>query len=213
MSQTIVINAEARADVGKGASRRLRRDGVQVPAILYGGEQPPVNLALNYRELAKAMQSEAFYSQVLQLNTPDGAQSAIVKDVQRHPASEFVIHMDFQRVRADQPVEVHVPLHFINEAACVGVKDGGGAIRHALNEVIVRALPGQLPEFIEIDVINLNVGDSLHLSDLKLPEGVELVELSLGEDHDLAVVSVQAPRGGTDAEDEDTEADSEDEQD
>ncbi len=197
MSQTIELNAQARADVGKGASRRLRRDGARVPAILYGGGEPAQSLTLDFFELTKAMQLESFYSQIVTLHAEGKAQAVVVKDVQRHPANERVQHIDFQRVRADQTVDVHVPLHFINEDGCVGVKQGGGSIRHAIIEVLVRALPANLPEFIEVDVANLNVGESLHLSDLKVATGVELVELSHGADHDQAVVSVQPPRGSS----------------
>jgi large subunit ribosomal protein L25 len=196
MSQQIQITAELRADVGKGASRRLRRADQRVPGIIYGGAREPQPLTLNVNALSKAMEKEAFYSQILSIIVDGDAQPAVVRDIQRHPVSEKVRHIDFVRVTADQLIDVHVPLHFLNEEKCVGVRLSGGSINHNLNEITVRCLPGNLPEFIEVDLTDLDVGDSLHISDLKLPEGVQSVDLIYGTGHDLTVVSVQAPRGG-----------------
>jgi large subunit ribosomal protein L25 len=197
MSQPIEIKAELRKDVGKGASRRLRRAADRVPGIIYGGGREPQPLTVNANALNKALEKETFYSQVISVVVDGDAQQAVLRDLQRNPANEKVQHIDFLRVSADQEIDVHIPLHFINEDKCVGVKQGGGAISHSANEVEVRCLPKDLPEYIEVDVAELQVGHSIHLSELKLPSGVALVELIHGEDHDSAVVSVLAPRGGT----------------
>jgi len=206
MSEQQQLSAQVRTDVGKGASRRLRRIDNRVPGILYGGEQPPVPLTLNTNELNKAMQFETFYSQVMELNVDGDKQSVIVRDLQRHPAAPRIMHIDFLRVDANKAIQVSVPLHFTNEDNCAGVKLGGGVINHILNEVEISALPADLPEFIEVDMLEIELGGQVHLSDIKLPTGVTIVALQHGDsDHDLNVASVQATRGGSDAE-EDTEA-------
>jgi large subunit ribosomal protein L25 len=210
MSQQIELNAELRADVGKGASRRLRRKGDRVPGIIYGGADAPVTLSLAQNELTKAMESEAFYSQVLSVALDGGKHQAVVRDLQRHPATNKVMHVDFLRVSADKPVEVSVPLHFVNEEKCVGVRIERGLIVHALTEVEVSCLPAALPQYIEVDMENLHAGEHIHLSDLKLPEGVEIVALTYGDpDRDANVVSVQPPRGGAEAEAEEGEGEGE----
>ena len=192
MTEQIVLRAEFREDLGKGASRRLRRLSDKVPGILYGGGIDPVPLSLVARDLSKAMQEEAFFSQILALSVGDKTQACVLRDLQRHPATDNVQHIDFLRIREDMPVQIHVPLHYINEDNCVGVKLGGGRIAHNLIELEVSCLPKDLPEFIEVDVEALDVGDSIHLSDVELPEGVTIVALALGEDHDIPVVSVTA---------------------
>ena len=207
MTEQIVLRAEFREDLGKGASRRLRRLSDKVPGILYGGGIDPVPLSLVARDLSKAMQEEAFFSQILALSVGDKTQACVLRDLQRHPATDNVQHIDFLRIREDMPVQIHVPLHYINEDNCVGVKLGGGRIAHNLIELEVSCLPKDLPEFIEVDVEALDVGDSIHLSDVELPEGVTIVALALGEDHDIPVVSVTARRGG--ATEDDIEADAE----
>ena len=194
MSGLIEINAELRQDVGKGASRRLRRAGQSIPAVIYGGGKDAVSITLNSNQLGKAMQNEAFYSQVLSVVIGAGSEQAVVRDLQRHPVNERVMHVDFLRVRADQILQVSVPIHFVNEDQCIGVKQGGGSIEHLLNEIEVACLPGNLPEFIAVDLTNLNVGQSVHLSDLVLPPGVSVVALAQGSDHDQSVVSVRAAR-------------------
>lgn len=203
MAEQIVVRAEFRELVGKGASRRLRRLQDKVPGILYGGGRDPVNLSIPHRELSKAMQEEAFFSQILNVEVGDVTQACVLRDVQRHPATERVQHVDFLRIREDLPVQMHVPLHFVNEEQCIGVKLDGGRLAHNMIEVEVSCLPRHLPEFIEVDVAELHVGNSLHLSDLALPEGVSIVALGLGADHDSPVIGVSARRGGTEAEDED----------
>jgi large subunit ribosomal protein L25 len=195
------LDAESRSDTGKGASRRLRRDG-KVPAIMYGGDEQPQSITLAQNELLKRLVHEAFYSHILTVNVDGKATKAVLRDMQRHPSKPIIMHMDFQRIHENQPIRVHVPLHFIGEEVAPGVKTGGGLVAHEMIEVELEVLPGHLPEFIEVDVSNLEVGDSLHLSDLKLPETGSLVELARGEGHDQPVVSIYARRGGG----EDTEA-------
>lgn len=193
--QKFELNAQRRTDKGTGASRRLRRNG-QVPAILYGADQTPTPITLSHREFFKSLEAEAFYSQIITLNLDGQTERAVLKALQRHPTGPFVLHADFQRVSETQKLIVHIPLHFINEDRCMGVKQGGGLVSHHIIEVEIRALPKDLPEFIEVDIQNLQLNDIIHLSDLVLPEGIELVELTHGDpDHDVAVVSIQPPRG------------------
>jgi len=195
MSQKLKLTAETRTDLGKGASRRLRRLADKVPAILYGGEADPASLTLGYHELEAVMKDEAFYSQVMALKVAGKNEDVVVRDLQRHPATDRVMHVDFFRVDANKELHVSVPLHFLNEEACTGVKLAGGIISHLMNEVEVSCLPADLPAFIEIDLIDLELGSSIHLSELTLPEKVNLVAFLHGdEDHDTAVVSVHAPR-------------------
>lgn len=196
MAEQIVVQAEFREQVGKGASRRLRRLDEKVPGILYGGGRDPVALSIAARDLAKAMQEEAFSSRILNIAVGDVTQACVLREVQRHPATERVQHVDFLRVREDLPVHMNVPLRFINEEQCAGVKLDGGRLAHNLIEIEVSCLPRHLPESIEVDVADMHVGQSLHLSDLELPEGVSIVALGLGADHDMPVISVTARRGG-----------------
>ncbi len=203
MSGKFVLNAAARGDAGKGASRRLRRQE-QVPAIVYGGTGAPRSITVSQRELVKALEDEAIFSQMITLKLADGDEQVILKDLQRHPSRVLLMHADFQRVSRDRKVLVHVPLHFLNEDKCHGVKNQGGMIQHSLTEVHVSALPQDLPGFIEVDMQSYEVGQSVHLSNLQLPPGVESVDLSHGPEHDLPVAIVLAPKGG--AEDEETAA-------
>lgn len=194
MADKIMLSAEPRSDVGKGASRRLRRLAAKVPAIIYGGGQDPRMVSLSHRELLKAMEAEAFYSQVLGIDINGEAISTIVKDVQRHPSKPQIMHVDFQRIRADQEIHVNIPIHLLNEEECKGVRLENGRIAQQITEVEVVCLPAALPEYFEIDVADLSVGDTIHLSDLVVPEGVTLTQLALGEDHDQPVVSIEAAR-------------------
>ena len=196
MSDIIELTAELRTTVGKGASRRLRRLEGKVPAIIYGGEGEAVMLSLSSNELSKAMQVEAFYSQVLNVSIDGKSEQAVVRDLQRNPADERVQHVDFQRVRANVAITVSVPLHFINEESCVGVKMQGGTLTRTLTEVEVSCLPANLPEYIEVDMAEVESGTSVHLSDLNIGEGVTIIALTLGEDRDIPVASVTAKRGG-----------------
>jgi large subunit ribosomal protein L25 len=186
------LNAEARSDLGKGASRRLRRNANLVPAVIYGGEKAPQSVSLLAKDLAKLLENEAAFSHVIALNVSGATETVLIKALQRHPAKGFVLHADFQRVVAGQKLTAHIPLHFINEATSVGVKQGGGEVSHTISEVEVSCLPKDLPEFIEVDLAKVEVGQTVHLSDLTLPKGVELVALAHG--NDLAVANIHASR-------------------
>jgi len=187
-----VLNAQERSDLGKGASRRLRRNEGLIPAVVYGGEKAPQSLTLELREVSKLLENEAAFSHVITLNVGSAKETVLIKALQRHPSKGFVMHADFQRVVAGQKLTAHVPLHFINEATAVGVKVGGGEISHVIAEVEVSCLPANLPEFIEVDLAKVELGQIVHLSDLKLPKGVELVQLAHG--NDLAVANIHASR-------------------
>ena len=188
-----VLNAEPRSEQGKGASRRLRRTG-KVPAVMYGAGKDPVMLSLDHNVLVHQLENEAFFSSILTVKMDNDEDQAIIKDLQRHPSKPYILHMDLQRVSATEAIRVQVPLHFINEEKCPGVK-AGGVITHNLTEVEVSCLPKHLPEFIELDLGGLELEGTVHLTDLKLPEGVELVELMHGEGHDQPVVGIHMPRG------------------
>lgn len=195
MSEDFVLNATVREDAGKGASRRLRRLEGQTPAIIYGGSEQPLNIQVPHKDLIKQLENEAFYSHVITLNLGDKSETVLLKDLQRHPAKALVLHADFMRVSMTKAVNVKVPLHFVNESSSKGVKLGGGIVVHTMTELEISCLPGNLPEYIEVDLADMDIGDTLHISDLKLPEGVTSVELSHGEDHDGAVCSINKPRG------------------
>jgi large subunit ribosomal protein L25 len=191
MKTSFELIAEFRDDQGKGASRRLRRSG-KVPAILYGGHQDARALALDHARLVLMLDNERFYSTILSLKVGDEKQAAVLKDLQRHPYKNQVVHIDFQRVLEDEKIRMRIPLHFVNEATSVGVKTQGGVVSHLRNDVEVSCLPKDLPEYIEVDLQELGLGQLVHLSELKLPEGVELPELIHG--HDAPVVSIHAQR-------------------
>jgi large subunit ribosomal protein L25 len=193
--QKFVLQASTRANVGKGASRRLRRLNNAVPAIIYGGDKEPANITLDHDKLMHTLDNEAFFTSIITLNVDDKAENVIVKALQRHPSKPRVMHADFQRVSADHALHVKVPLHFINEATSVGVKQGGGKVNHLMTELEIACLPQDLPEFIEVDIQNLDVGESLHIADLKLPAGVTSVALSHGEHGNLAVVAIHMLKG------------------
>ncbi|MCY4265809.1 MAG: 50S ribosomal protein L25/general stress protein Ctc [Gammaproteobacteria bacterium] len=199
MTNTFELDCSVRKDQGKGASRRLRRLSNAIPAILYGGEKEPVSLTIAHDDMMHATENEAFFSHIITLNIDSNKEKAVIKDLQRHPAKPFILHADFMRVSDKQAIAVKVPIHFTNEDKCVGVKLGGGNILKTLNEIEVSCLPKDLPEYIEVDMTEINIGDSVHLSDVKLPPGVTSVALSHGEDNDLSVAIVQQPRGGGDA--------------
>jgi large subunit ribosomal protein L25 len=200
MSDAFELSAELREDKGKGASRRLRRLADQIPAIIYGGNKDPQPLTLIRKDLEKALENEAFYSHVLTISVGGDAQKAILKDLQRHPAKDSVMHADFLRVDDKTVVKVNIPIHFLNEESCVGVKMEGGMIQHQATDIEVQCLPGDIPEYIEVDMLEVVTGQIIHLSDIALPENVTSVALSLGEDHDLAIASVIAPKGSADEE-------------
>ncbi len=191
MKESFVVNAELRTDQGKAASRRLRRTG-KVPAVVYGGKDPAQQLALSHHEMAKHLETEAFYSHILTLKLDGKEQQAVLKDIQRHPAQPILMHFDFQRVFADVAIRMDVPLHFIGGEKCPGVKADGGIVEHVLAHLEVECLPKDLPEFIEVDLSNMKLNETVHLSQLKLPAGVVLIELRHGNDQTVA--SVHIPR-------------------
>jgi large subunit ribosomal protein L25 len=192
MTVEFALNAEVRSDLGKGASRRLRRNVAMVPAVIYGGEKAPQSISLLAKELAKLLENEASFSHVLTLNVAGSNESVLIKALQRHPAKGYVMHADFIRVVAGQKLTALVPLHFLNQETAVGVKTQGGEVSHTLAEVEVSCLPKDLPEFIEVDMAAVEIGQIVHLSDLQLPKGVELVALAHG--NDLAVANIHASR-------------------
>ena len=187
------LEAEVRADVGKGASRRLRHAD-KVPAVVYGGGEKSISLTLDHSKTLNALSHEAFYSHILNLKVGKSTEKVILKDVQRDPAKPRIAHVDFLRVRADQKLTMHVPLHFIGEENAPGLNEGG-VFSHLMSDVEVSCLPANLPEFIEVDVSGMMLDQSLHLSNLTLPKGVELVAFAHGaEGHDHPIVSIHIPR-------------------
>ena len=187
------LEAEVREDIGKGASRRLRHAD-KIPAVVYGGGEQPVSLMLDHNKTANSLSHEAFYSHILTLNIGKKSEKVILKDIQRHPARPRLTHIDFLRVRADQKLHMHVPLHFVGEEDAPGLAEGG-VFSHLMTDVEVSCLPADLPEFIEVNVANMALDQSIHLSELKLPKGVELTAFAHGvEEHDQAVVSIHIPR-------------------
>ena len=209
MSDQFELNAEVRTDTGKGASRRLRRDAGVIPAIIYGGDKDPTPLSMIRKDLEKALENEAYYSHVLTINVGKDKEKAILKDLQRHPAKNRVMHADFMRIDDNVALRVNVPIHFLNETSCYGVKTQGGIIQHQQTDIEVQCLPADIPTFIEVDMLEVETGQIVHLSEIALPAGVTSVALALGEDHDLAVASVIAPKGSDEDLDE-VSADAED---
>ena len=186
------LNAQARNDLGKGASRRLRRNANLIPAVVYGADKAPVSISLETREVAKLLLNDAAYSSILELNIDGKKEDVLIKALQRHPAKSFVLHADFIRVVAGQKLTTLVPVLLINEDTCVGAKTGGGDIFRLATELEVTCLPKDLPDAIEVDMANINVGEIVHLADLTAPKGVEFT--ALAHDNNIAVASVQADR-------------------
>ncbi|MDH3547879.1 MAG: 50S ribosomal protein L25/general stress protein Ctc [Gammaproteobacteria bacterium] len=189
MNDDFDLIAEIREDQGKGASRRLRHQG-KVPAIIYGAGRPPRALVFDHNRVIQQLENESFYSSVLNIKVGEKSQAVILKDVQRHPARPVVMHMDFQRIVEDQEIRMSVPLHFIGEDVAPGVKQAGGAISHLMNEVDIVCLPRHLPEFIDVDVSELELDEMLSMSDIKLPEGVSIPALAQGPEQDRPIVSI-----------------------
>jgi large subunit ribosomal protein L25 len=190
MSVTFDLEAQPRADAGKGASRRLRRTG-WVPGIVYGGHQPPEMIALQHHILLQQLDQESFYSHVLNLQLNGAVQKVVLKDLQRHPSKPFVLHIDLQRITAEERIRMHVPLHFLNENVCIGLKKGGTAT-HSITEVEIICLPGDLPEFIGVDMTDVDTGETIHVAQLQMPAGVELNHTL---DPNAPVVSIHGTRG------------------
>jgi len=193
MSSVFEFDAVSRGNAGTSSAKAVRRNG-NVPGVIYGGSSDPELIVLSHNEVAKKLANEAVYSHVLQLNVDGKVQNAILKDMQRHPAKDTIIHMDFMRISMNEKIKVHVPLHFMNEEISIGVK-AGGVVTHSMVEVEVACLPGDLPEYIEVDLANTDIGGSVHLTDIAVPEGVEILALSHGEDHNLPVAQIMKTRG------------------
>lgn len=189
MSEQVYLNASNREVEGKSSSRKLRRDG-SVPAVVYGGEKDPMRISILEKDIAKASEIPGFATQILNINISGEEQNVILKELQRHPATQRVLHADLQRVDPDTKISISVPVRFLNEDNCMGVKMHGGAISRLINNIDITCLASNLPEYLEVDVADLDVGDSIFLSALNLPDGVEIPSLSLGEDRDQAVVSI-----------------------
>jgi len=194
----IIINATTRADVGKGASRRLRH-AENLPAVIYGGSSDPVSLTLKHSEIIRSAEEETFYSGVVTVNIDGKPENAIVRDMQRHPFKPKIAHIDFQRVNMAQTIHKAISIHFLNEEGCPGVK-AGGVIQHSMTELEVSCQVKDLPEYLELDLGELDMDGVLHISDVKLPAGVTSVALSHGEDHDLPVASIHKPRAAAEVE-------------
>jgi len=195
----IELKAEVREDLGKGASRRLRHQNM-VPAIIYGADKDPSNIMLPHNVITKQLENETFYTQVMTLKVGKKSEKVVLRDIQHHPLKQIVLHMDFQRIDAKQKMHVHIPLHFINEDTAPGVK-AGGKINHVQIEMEVICLPKDIPEFIEVDMGELEMDGSIHLSEIALPKGVECAALSHGDDaHDSAVAAIHAVRGAEEVE-------------
>ncbi len=193
MATRYKLTADLRDDLGKGASRRLRREN-KIPAVLYGAGRPAWSITLRENELMRNLQDEAFYAAIIDLTLDGKDQKVFLRDLQRHPAKPFILHADFQRVRDDVEMTVVLPLHFLNEDTAPGVKMEGGLLMRNASDIEVICLPKYLPEYIEVDVGELKLGEALHISDIKFPEGVASTELAYGEDHDQPVVSIVSPR-------------------
>jgi len=201
MSDKFDLIAELREDQGKGASRRLRLQG-KVPAIIYGAGRPPRSLSFDQNKVLQQLDNESFYSSILNIKVNDKSQAAILKDLQRHPAKHLIMHMDFQRIVDDVEIKMNVPLHFIGEEVAPGVKTGGGSVSRLMNDVEVSCLPKNLPEYIEVDISELELDAMLSLTDIKLPKGVEITALVQGPENDQGIVSIHVIKAAPIEEDE-----------
>ena len=210
MSDNIHLNAEPRSVSGKGASRRLRREEL-VPAIVYGGDNDPAQISIKHNEFIHELENEAIYTQVIDLQIAGDTEEVILRDLQRHPYKNKDMHADFFRIDKNTPIKVVVPIHVNNTEECVGVKIDGGMMTQLVTEIEIISLPKHLPEYLELDAENLHLGETLHLSDIKMPEGVEItamlnVEETEHDDHDLGVLSVVKTRAEEVIDDEAPEA-------
>ncbi len=190
MSKDFDLVAEIREDRGKGASRRLRHRGL-VPAIIYGAGRPPRALTFNHSNVIRQLENESFYSSILNIQVNEKNQAAILKDIQRHPSKPLIMHMDFQRIVEDERIRMNVPIHYTNADEAVGVKQEGGSVSQLISDIEVSCFPKDLPEFFEVDIQNLGLNEMLHISDIKLPEGVEIPILAQGPEQDRPIVSIQ----------------------
>ena len=192
------MTATVRSELGKGASRRLRHQG-KIPVILYGSDKEPVSLTMDHDHLFHHIEHEAFYSHILTINIDGVEEKVVLKDLQRHPAKPLIQHADFMRVRENEKIRMHVPLHFTNESSAPGVKSGGGIISHNIIEIEVTCLPNDLPEYLEVNMGSVELDQAVHLSDIQLPPGVELAALLQGTEHDLPIASIHKSRASIEA--------------
>jgi large subunit ribosomal protein L25 len=199
MAITHEISAQSRKDEGKGASRRLRRAGF-VPAVVYGAGQEPESIQIVHNTVLLASRHEWFFSSVLDLNIDGKKQRVLVRDWQKHPFKQLMLHMDFLRINENEALRVAVPIHFLNQEKSPAAKTAGLVISHNLTEVTVSCLPKDLPEFLELDLADIAAGSIIHLSEIKLPANVEIPELALGKEHDVAVVTVASVQEEVDPE-------------
>ena len=193
MSDKIVLNAQDRTDLGKGASRRLRHAG-NIPAVVYGSGEP-ASIQIQHKDIWKAQESEAFYASVVTLDIDGKGTDVILKDLQRHPAKEIIMHADFQRADDSVTLTMNIPLHYVNTETAHGVKMQGGQLQIDANTIKVACVPSKIPAFIEIDLAAVELGQIVHISDINFPEGVVSVDLSLGEDHNHAIAQIKAMKG------------------
>lgn len=193
-AETFELNGAVREQLGKAHSRRMRRLDDNIPAVIYGAGKAPLHVTLPHNQVLKALESEAFYSHILKIKVEGkkAAEKVVVKDIQRHVYKPKIMHMDFLRVSAKDKLTMKVPVHFHNEESAIGVKQEGGMVSHNLTEIEIACLPDKLPEFLEVDIAELKLGESIHLSEITLPEGVEIPSLAQGQEHDLAVVTIRA---------------------
>ncbi len=190
MSKDFDLVAEIREDRGKGASRRLRHQGL-VPAIIYGAGRPPRALTFEHSKVIRQLENESFYSSILNIQVNEKSQAAILKDIQRHPSKPLIMHMDFQRIVEDERIRMNVPIHYTNAEEAVGVRQEGGSVSQLITDIEVSCFPKDLPEYFEVDIQNLGLNEMLHISDIKLPEGVEIPILAQGPEQDRPIVSIQ----------------------
>ena len=199
--QVYELKAQPRNELGKSASRRLRRSG-RIPGTIYGANKEPQSVSLVHDEVLHRLDHEAFYSTVLTLDVDTQSEQVVVKDLQRHPYKPDILHIDFLRIDEKQKITMRVPIHFINEQQCVGVKSGGGVISRIMTELEISCLPKDLPEYIDVDLAEVRVGETVHLSDIDLPEGVEIYALLSGGDASASVATVSLPKGSIEEEEQ-----------
>ncbi|MBS0359298.1 MAG: 50S ribosomal protein L25/general stress protein Ctc [Proteobacteria bacterium] len=194
MSKHFELTAEVRHQVGKGASRRLRRESNKVPGIIYGAGKEPTLLSFEHHKVLKVIESEAFFSSILTIDVDGTKEQAVLKDMQRHPFKPRVLHLDFLRINSSEKLTMHIPLHFIGEDIAPGVKKDGGIVNHIMTDLEIKCLPADLPEYISVDISGLELDGTIHLSQVKLPKGVELATPIEDPEHDVGVVSIHMPR-------------------
>ena len=204
MSTSFELAASIREDLGKSATRRLRKQEM-VPAVVYGAGVEPVSVTLSHNQLLHSTENEAFFSHILSLNVDGKVEKVIIKALQRHPSRPILMHADFLRVNMKEKLKVNVPIHWVGEDASPGVKEGG-VVTHDMVDIEIECLPKDLPEYIEVDISGMDIGSTMHLSDIKLPKGLAVVALAQGDDHDLQVVAIQANRAVVESDSADDES-------